>query len=196
MDLIFPAIEFAARAHAGQYRKRTKIPYIVHPLAVAKLLIENNFPAQVVAAGVLHDTVEDTNVTLDEIRAAFGDEVASLVGAVTEPPRTFSWEERKRAILRQMETAPLSVLAIECADKLDNLRDIQAHSARDGEAVWERFNRPKPYQHWYYASIAQVFLRRISNSDDSLLFRDFVDAVQAVFGSLTVDSQIAQTESE
>ncbi len=188
MDPIFVAVEFAARAHAGQYRKRTTIPYIVHPLAVAKLLIEYDFPQDVVLAGVLHDTVEDTAVTVDEIRTAFGNEVAALVSAVTEPPRTFSWEERKRAILEQMETAALPVLALECADKLDNLRDIQAHSARDGDMVWERFNRPKLYQHWYYASIAQIFLRRISETDDSLLFRDFIDSVQTVFGSLTPPS--------
>lgn len=185
MDPIFEAIEFAAQAHAGQYRKGTHVPYIAHPLAVAKLLLENDFDSAVAIAGLLHDTVEDTRVTLEEIRARFGDRVAALVRAVTEPPRTFTWEERKRAMLQQLEQASFQVLALECADKLDNLREIQNNYARLGEATWERFNRPKEYQHWHYASMAQLFMRRVPEFETNLLFREYVYLVQAVFGALT-----------
>lgn len=186
MDLIFDAIEFATRAHAGQYRKGTRIPYIAHPLAVAKLLIENNFEPEVVIAGLLHDTIEDTNVTIQEIRARFGERVAVIVAAVTELPRSFAWEERKRAILQQMETAPFEVLALECADKLDNLREIQNNFARVGEATWERFNRPKKYQQWHYASLAQLFLRRVPKPETHFLFTEYARMIQQVFGTLDV----------
>ena len=185
MDILFEAIEFAARAHAGQYRKGTQVPYIAHPLGVAKLLIENDFDTEVAIAGLLHDAVEDTHVTLDEIRARFGERVADIVSAVTEPPRTFTWEERKRAMLEQLEHASFEVLALECADKLDNLREIQNNFARIGDATWERFNRPKEFQHWHYASIAQLVIRRVPDFESHFLFREFVRAVQTTFGSLT-----------
>lgn len=183
MKNLFEAIEFAAHAHSGQFRKGTRVPYIVHPLAVAKLLIEYEYGEAVVIAGVLHDTVEDTRVTLEEVRTQFGDTVAELVAAVTELPRSCTWEERKREILSRLATAPVEVLALECADKLDNIREIEANYERNGEATWERFNRPKPYQHWYYATLAHLFLERVPDSPMFSLFREFARAVESVFGN-------------
>jgi (p)ppGpp synthase/HD superfamily hydrolase len=84
-NMIFKVIEFATLAHSGQYRKGTKIPYIVHPLAVGQILIEHGCSVQVVIAGILHDTLEDTRVTIGEINDLFGKEVADLVQAVSEP---------------------------------------------------------------------------------------------------------------
>jgi (p)ppGpp synthase/HD superfamily hydrolase len=69
---IFEAIEFGARAHAGKYRKGTEVPYIVHPLGVMKILVEHGASEDLVVAGILHDTVEDTYVTLEDIRNSFG----------------------------------------------------------------------------------------------------------------------------
>lgn len=182
MNPLFDAIEFATRAHRGQYRKSTRIPYIVHPLNVVKLLVESGCPDEVVIAGALHDTVEDTPVTREEIRARFGDAVADLVDAVTEPSRSAPWEERKRAILARLATAPLPVLQLEAADKLDNLRSIQQDYLRQGDAVWERFNRPRPYQHWHYASLADLFKQRVPDYASIPLFNDFVLTVEEVFG--------------
>lgn len=182
MNNLFDAIEFAVRAHSGQFRKGTRVPYIVHPMGVAKVLIEHGYAEPVVIAGLLHDTVEDTRVTIEEIRAQFGDEVAELVAAMTELPRSFSWGERKQDMLARLATAPFDVLALECADKLDNLREIQTNYARHGEATWERFNRPKPYQHWYYASLAQRFLERVPDAPRHSLFCEFASTVENVFG--------------
>lgn len=179
---LFEAIEFAVRAHAGQFRKGTRVPYIVHPMGVAKLLIETGYPETVVIAGLLHDTVEDTPVTIEEIRAQFGDEVAELVAAMTELPRSFTWEERKQDMLARLATAPPDVLALECADKLDNIREIQTDYARHGEATWARFNRPKLNQHWYYTSLAQRFLERVPDAPRDSLFYEFARTVENVFG--------------
>src|SRR6476660_5351370 len=103
MPRLFDAVEFAAHAHAEQFRKGTRIPYITHPLNVMRLLIEADCAEDVVIAGLLHDTVEDTPVTLDDIRSRYGSVVADLVAGVTEPPRTFTWEQRKQSVLNQLE---------------------------------------------------------------------------------------------
>jgi (p)ppGpp synthase/HD superfamily hydrolase len=103
--MIFKAIEFSTKAHTGLYRKGTKIPYITHPLNVAQILIEYECPESVVTAGILHDTLEDTQATVDDIRDAFGYEVADLVNAVSEPNKSDTWENRKAHTIKHLKTA-------------------------------------------------------------------------------------------
>lgn len=180
-SFLFDAIEFAVRAHAGQFRKGTRVPYILHPLAVAKILIESGCRDTVVAAGILHDVVEDTTVTLRDIRALFGAEVGRLVEALTEPPKSEPWETRKRHTLHVLEHAPLEVVMIGCADKLDNLRSLQADLQREGDAVWKRFNRGRAQQQWYYEELARVFSQRLTDKAAAELAREFQERVRAVF---------------
>jgi (p)ppGpp synthase/HD superfamily hydrolase len=179
---LFDAIEFAARAHAGQYRKGTRIPYIVHPLAVARILIEHDAPENVVVAAVLHDVVEDTRVTLPEIRAAFGNDVAGLVEGMSEPNRRDTWEHRKQHTLDWLATAPLNVVLIKVADQLDNIRGIRADYLTQGDAVWKRFNRGREKQKWYHKGLADVFQRRLTSPQGQILAREFTEHVRAVFG--------------
>ncbi len=77
--MIFQAVEFASTAHSGHFRKGTNVPYIIHPLGVAKILIEHGCSEEIVVAGILHDTVEDTAITLEDIRRSFGERVDHLV---------------------------------------------------------------------------------------------------------------------
>lgn len=182
MPDIFDAIEFAARAHAGQYRKGTRIPYIVHPLAVARILIEHQAPDDVIVAAVLHDVVEDTQVTLPEIRAAFGSDVAGLVQAMSEPDRSDTWENRKRDTLAFMETATQEVLLIKVADQLDNIRSLREDYLTQGDAVWRRFNRGREKQKWYLEGLADLFRRRLVTAQDMVLAQEFSELVRAVFG--------------
>ena len=86
--MIFKAIEFSTKAHSGQCRKGTKIPYITHPLNVAKTLIQLECSEPVIVAGILHDTLEDTRVTFDELLEIFGKEIADLVNSASEPNRS------------------------------------------------------------------------------------------------------------
>jgi (p)ppGpp synthase/HD superfamily hydrolase len=181
MQKIFEAIEFAARAHSGQYRKGTKLPFILHPLAVAKVLIQYECAEEIVVAGILHDTLEDTTVTVEDLRRSFGNQVASLVEACSEPDKSKSWEIRKLHAIESLKIAPPSVLLIECADKLDNIRTIQEEYVRFGEIVWKRFNRSKEHQRWYYRALAQVFTTRITDDPYVELAEDFRDEVQKVF---------------
>ena len=158
--MLFQAIEFATKAHRGQRRKALGVPYIYHPLTVAKILIEQGCSEELVVAGVLHDTVEDTPVTLDDIQVEFGERVAYLVESVSEPDKSATWEARKQHTIAFLENAPMDVLLISCADKLANARSLQNEFAKMGEALWQRFNRPKASQSWYYHALVDLFSRR------------------------------------
>src|SRR5450631_1910449 len=94
-SVIFAALRFAGDAHSGQFRKGTRVPYLIHPLNVAKILLDCGCSDELAVAGLLHDTVEDTAVTLEQIRASFGDAVARLVEFATEPEKLWTWERRK-----------------------------------------------------------------------------------------------------
>jgi (p)ppGpp synthase/HD superfamily hydrolase len=179
--MLFEAIEFAARAHSGQYRKTTRVPYIIHPLGVAKILIQNGCPEEVVTAGVLHDTVEDTSVTLQDIRDAFGPNVAQLVEAASEPPKSEPWETRKQHTLDLLKTAPLEVLMIVGADKLDNVRSIREDYTKLEESIWSRFRRPKKQQRWYFQSLVEIFAERKDKGGLDDLFQEFAREVERVF---------------
>ena len=180
---LYDAIELAAWAHHGQVRKGTEIPYIVHPLAVAGILIRANCPEHLVIAGILHDTLEDTPLTLEEIRLPFGREVADLVVALSEPDKKAPWEERKAHTIEYLEQiATPEVLLVAVADKLDNMRAIREGLESDGEAFWLRFNRPRENQKWYYNRLAGVFERRITAGAGVALTHAFRLDVARVFG--------------
>ena len=179
---IFKAIQYAVRAHSGQFRKGTRIPYIIHPLRVAEILIEYDCSEEVIIAGVLHDTIEDTIITVDDIMRSFGKKIAELVEKVSETDKTDTWETRKQHTIEYLKDAPMAILLITCADKLDNLRSIRKDYARTGESIWSRFNRPKNYQQWYYRALADVFMSRIDTEPAASLFQSFKREVEDFFG--------------
>lgn len=157
--LIQKAIEFSANVHKGHFRKGSKVPYITHPFEVAKILGEAVAPNEneaLICAALLHDTVEDTETSLDTIRMEFGDEVADLVASDTEN-KTLPWEKRKQNTIDFLKTdATLEMQMLACADKLANLRSIKEDYEKIGEEVWEIFVRGKEKQAWYYKGIAEA----------------------------------------
>jgi (p)ppGpp synthase/HD superfamily hydrolase len=179
---LYDAIELAARAHHHQVRKGTEIPYIVHPLAVANLLIRVNSPEPLVIAGLLHDVIEDTPVTIQDILARFGPEVAELVTALSEPDKKASWEDRKAHTIDYLEKhASDDVLIVSLADKLDNIRAIREGLESDGEKFWERFNRPREKQRWYYERLATVFSTKVRREPALTLLSAFKAEIARVF---------------
>lgn len=181
--MIFKAIEFAAGAHAGQYRKGTKIPYITHPLNVASILIEHECREPVVCAGILHDTLEDTRVTDHDLITLFGTEVFELVSAVSEPNKSdFTWENRKWHTIKRLKEASREVLLISLADKCDNIRAIRDDYERLSDSLWKRFNRPREKQKWYYETLASVFSERLQSDAAERLVGRFRADVDRVFG--------------
>ena len=179
--MIFKAIEFAAKAHNGQFRKCSQIPYIIHPIHVAKILIENGFAEPVVAAGILHDTVEDTIVTLEDIKREFGNEVAQIVTGASEPDRSKQWEERKKHTIEFLKTANEDIIAVVCADKIDNAGSILEDLEKEGQSIWKRFNRPKKDQQWYYGSIVEVLESRETSKQIKTLVEVLKSEVEKVF---------------
>ncbi|MFH1081665.1 MAG: HD domain-containing protein [Pseudomonadota bacterium] len=181
--MIFKAIEFSTKAHAGQYRKGTKIPYIIHPLGVAKILIEYCCPDHVVIAGILHDTIEDTTVTFEQIKDIFGSAVADLVKAASEPDKSDTWENRKKHTIGMLKTLSEDAAILVLADKLDNIRAIREDLERNGEGIWGRFNRPKQQQKWYYENLLAVFTDSLTDEQSRNLLDLFKVEVARVFGS-------------
>jgi GTP pyrophosphokinase len=128
VDLVRRAYIFSARAHQGQTRLSGE-SYLIHPLDVAKILAELKLDAATVAAGILHDTIEDTTSTTEEIQSLFGDEVAKLVDGMTKLSRIElqSREEREAQNFRKMIVAmsnDIRVILIKLADRLHNMRTL------------------------------------------------------------------------
>ncbi len=149
MNLVDLATKIAIRAHWDQKRKSDGSPYIAHPFAVALMLRKHGFRDEVVAAGVLHDVLEDTAVPKAELEAAVGPEVVAMVVALSED-KSKSWEERKREYIAQVVASSDEVKAISTADKLSNLSDTLAQCRENPEEFWKKFTRGLPEQRWYY----------------------------------------------
>ena len=183
MRLIDTAIEVAAKAHHGQLRKATDVPYVSHPYAVGMMLARAGMPEEVIAAGILHDTVEDTYITLDDIREVFGERVATIVEGCSEPDKAAHWEERKKHTLAYLPTAPWEVRAVACADKLHNLRTIAEAHRQVGEQVWERFKRGRSDQEWYYRGLVTSLCDTPSADGKETPFcAEFKEEVGRLFG--------------
>ncbi|MBL0157931.1 MAG: bifunctional (p)ppGpp synthetase/guanosine-3',5'-bis(diphosphate) 3'-pyrophosphohydrolase [Bryobacterales bacterium] len=179
--LIFHAIQFASAAHAGQYRKNTRVPYLIHPLRVSKILVEAGCSEHLAVAAVLHDTVEDCFVTYEQIRRLFGDEVAELVRGATEPDKSDTWENRKRNTIEFLGTAGADMLLVSVADKLDNIRSIREDLELHGDLAWTRFKRGRESQAWYFRSLAEVFNARMTAMPGKRLAEVFAAEVEQVF---------------
>ena len=152
--MVEKAIRFATKAHEGQFRKGTDRPYIVHPLEVGKILSEMTADEEVIAAGILHDTIEDCKEVTEEIlRQEFGERITTMVLHESED-KTKSWKERKSATIEKLKTAPLEVQYIGLADKLSNIRDIDRDYPIYKEELWNRFHmKDKQIIGWYYKEI-------------------------------------------
>ena len=150
------ALRRAAEWHRDQSRRGSGVPYVQHLMAVALILDRLDFPEAVVIAGLLHDAVEDTEATLDLIRAEFGPEVAEIVAhcsevKLDEAGRKRPWIDRKRDHLAALATAPAPARAVVLADKLHNLASILL-DVRQGRPIWGAFHAEMAQVLWYYRS--------------------------------------------
>jgi len=161
--LLDSAITFATRAHSGVYRKGTQTPYILHPLEAAAIVATMTDDVEIMAAAVLHDTVEDTDTTLVDIQQKFGERIAKLVAAESEDkqndrPAAETWRERKQATIDYLNTtATLDEKMITLGDKLSNIRAMHRDYQAFGDSLWERFNQKDKAEHgWYYKAISDA----------------------------------------
>lgn len=159
---IHEAINYAGKRHAGQVRKSTSLPYLVHPMEVMGILLENGCNEDVVIAGILHDVIEDTcddndiirDIVREEIKAKFGNTVLGIINSESED-KSKTWEQRKQATIDALKHDSLDVRMVCCADKLSNIMSIYSDKEKIGEKVFDRFNASKEQLAWYYRSIAE-----------------------------------------
>lgn len=163
MTLLDEAINFAARAHSGQVRKGTNTSYILHPLEAAAIVATMTNDLEVIAAAVLHDTLEDAHISVDEIAVKFGIRVAELVNSETENkredlPASETWLIRKQETIQHLRNhKDVAVKMVTLGDKLSNIRAMYRDHLALGDKLWERFNQKDPKMHaWYYRAIADV----------------------------------------
>lgn len=162
--VIHRAVDFATIVHERQYRKdrHRNIPYVSHSAMVAQILAQCGFDPEVVAAGALHDTLEDTYATKEMLQNEFGARVAGLVDAVTEQDKSLPWEERKARYYERLETAPFEALAISCADKTHNLWSLVLYH-RQGHDVWDIVKRGRAAQIKRMEKIGSLYRERLDH---------------------------------
>ena len=183
--MVEKAMIFASEAHCGAFRKGTDIPYIVHPMEAGAIAASLTSDKDVIAAAILHDTLEDTSATAEDIKREFGDEVLRLIESDSEdkredlPPEK-TWKIRKQETidyLRNKADEKEKIIAI--ADKLSNLRAIYRDYQKLGDELWDRFNQKDKNEHaWYYGS----FVETLSVLKGTAAYEEYCELIKKVFG--------------
>ena len=160
-DKINFALKIAAKAHQGQNRKGTDIPYISHPVAVGMIIGQYTNDEATIVAGILHDILEDVNPAVyseADMRRDFGDEITDIVKDVSEPKTAgqpkLLWKERKESYLKRLGNSYyIEAYIVATADKIHNLTDILKDYDQFGDEIWQRFNASKWDILWYYRTV-------------------------------------------
>jgi (p)ppGpp synthase/HD superfamily hydrolase len=155
LNVVEKALQVASKSHRKQCRKNTDIPYITHPVTVGMMLMKAGYGEDIIAAGILHDTVEDTDLSLADIERDFGANIAGIVEGCSEPNKKIPWKERKEHTIEFLKTASADIRAVACADKLHNIQSIIKDYEQLGDEVWNRFNAGIEEQDWYYTNIVK-----------------------------------------
>ena len=167
-DKINFALKIAAKAHQGQNRKGTDIPYISHPVAVGMIISQYTNDEATIVAGILHDILEDVNPAIyseADMRRDFGDEITDIVKDVSEPKTAgqpkLPWKERKESYLKRLGNSYyIEAYIVAVADKIHNLTDILKDYDQFGDEIWHRFNTSEQDILWYYREVFYLIKKR------------------------------------
>ena len=183
--LVDEAIRFAVDVHAGTERRGKGFPYVIHVLEAMAIVATMTSDPELLAAAALHDTVEDTDVTPEQIRKRFGPRVASLVEAETdillaEDGREKTWRERKQAAIDRLAAASREAKMVALGDKLSNMRAIARDYRVKGDALWHIFHAPggKADHAWHYHGLASS----LAELEDTDAYQEFTGLIDKVFG--------------
>ena len=182
-ELLDRAILFAVKAHAGTERRGKGFPYIVHPMEAMEIVATITPDQELLAAAALHDTVEDTDVTVEQIREEFGDRVAELVASESDEmpagvSEEDSWHARKQAAIDRLAGASRDAKMVALGDKLSNMRAIARDYAVQGDALWNLFHAKDPKDHaWHYRGLADA----LKELDGTFAYQEFVKLIDQVF---------------
>lgn len=192
MNLIEEAIIYATIMHQGTLRKDGHTPYILHPLEVAQIISEMTDDYEIIAAGVLHDIVEDTDGSLSEIYSRFGDRVGDLVKSETEnkyrgQDPSLTWKRRKEETLVMLKNASdIGIKIMWLGDKLANIRSLAGAYSEQGDEMWKIFNQKDPeMQKWYYTQVAEVLETDLNKTS---AFKEFIKHINFIWPG-TFDSE-------
>jgi (p)ppGpp synthase/HD superfamily hydrolase len=182
------AIRAAAVLHKDQLRKGSMpFPYITHLVATAFTLMDYTDDEDVVIAGLLHDTLEDTDYTIDELQEDFGGRVRELVEAVTEPKSTpenkITWRDRKNTYTQQLKKAPTDAVLIAAADKIHNFRTLVEDYTDNHERFMQDFGKNFEERIEAYQQIANIINNRLSGpilTEFNHVFEQFKQFLQHV----------------
>lgn len=181
--LLDKAIIFATNAHKNTERRGKGFPYIIHPLEVACIVSTMTSSQELLAAAVLHDTVEDTDTSIETIRNEFGDNVAKIVESESDKvyenmSETDSWKMRKEFAISRLAKANLECKIVALGDKLSNMRAIYRDYLAIGNKVWEKFHIKDPKEHeWHYRGLANSLI----DLKDTLAYKEFAELIEKVF---------------
>ena len=170
------AILFATKAHDGQRRKTDNVDMIFHPFTVGMLLQRVGADEDTVIAGILHDVVEDTKYTLDDIENIFGKNVRKIVDEVTED-KSLEWKKRKEEAIEKVRNASIQGKMVECADKINNLESLYDLLQEKGAEVWKNFNKPYSEQKWYYTEMYNAVIENVEYNDFFKRYKNVLDKV-------------------
>lgn len=182
-DILDEAIIFAVNAHKGTERRGKGFPYIVHPMEAVAVVSTMTGDQELLAAAALHDTVEDTDVTAEDIEAKFGKRIAALVVAESDVytegvSDEDSWHGRKQAAITRLKNASLDAKIVAMGDKLSNMRAIARDYDEIGDELWNLFHANDPRDHeWHYRGLADS----LSELKDTAAYREFVSLIDSVF---------------
>ena len=185
--LLARAMDLALDAHAGQLRKGTPIPYVAHPMAVASLVMSYGGSPVQAAAALLHDVVEDSDLTVADVEERFGYEVGALVDAATDAhvyPKP-EWRERKEAFIQRVGRTHRDAALVIACDKLHNAQSIVADHEQLGDGIWSRFKAGAEGVAWYYPAVAAALEPRLEHPR---LGRDLWEVVNKVVDRATRSS--------
>lgn len=178
------AVKFATDQHAGQLRKMSHIPYILHPMEVAAIIATMTTDEDVMIAGLLHDTIEDCGTDPRLIKEKFGARVSALVQSETEDrlsdrPPAETWRQRKEESLLFLEhTKERDVKILWLADKLSNIRSFYRGYLKDGDGIFAGLNQKDPaMQGWYYKTIAEL----LSELSEYPAYAEYTELVSKIF---------------
>lgn len=181
-SLLDRAICFAVKAHANTERKGKGFPYIVHPLEAVVIVSTMTSDQELLAAAVLHDTLEDTDTTYEQLEREFGKRVADLVAHESdvklECDASATWHFRKQIAIEHLAKAPHDAKIVAMGDKLSNMRIIAHDYSVIGDELWKRFHVTDPHEHaWHYYGLMQS----LSSLSDTAAFQEFAVLVKQVF---------------
>ncbi|MBO7458838.1 MAG: bifunctional (p)ppGpp synthetase/guanosine-3',5'-bis(diphosphate) 3'-pyrophosphohydrolase [Paludibacteraceae bacterium] len=182
-DLLDRAIVFAVQAHHNTERRGKGFPYIVHPMEAVEIVATITPDQELLAAAALHDTIEDTDVTVEQLRAEFGDRIANLVFAESDRftegvSEEDSWHERKQAAIDRLAAASHDAKIVAMGDKLSNMRAIWRDYQQQGDELWKIFHcSDKAAHEWHYRGLAAS----LSELKDTFAYQEFVRLIDEVF---------------